>query len=109
MSDTLAEAQATSAEPAPERVRPLHTPLQRRIRQMLIGIFLLDAGVLFVTSAIAWWYQRVVDDLWAEAPYPYHYLPFLGPGMILLWMVMLVVFGAYRVRNYGAGFEEFRA
>src|SRR3954452_13100129 len=108
MSDTLAEAQ-TSAEPAPEPVRPLHTPLQRRIRQMLIGIFLLDAGVLFVTSAIAWWYQKVVDDLWAEAPYPYHYLPFLGPGMILLWLLMLVVFGAYRVRNYGAGFEEFRA
>src|SRR3954454_23600101 len=108
MSDTLAEAQ-TSAEPGPEPVRPLHTPLQRRIRQMLIGIFLLDAGVLFVTSAIAWWYQSVVDDLWAEALYPYRSPPFLGPGMIRLWLLMLVVLGPSRVRNCGSAFEEFRA
>jgi len=29
--------------------------------------------------------------------------------MIALWLLLLVLFGAYRVRNYGAGFEEFRA
>jgi len=109
MSDTLSETERASAAAEGLPVRPVRTRLQRRIRQMLLGIFLLDAGVLFVTSVIAWWYQKVVDDLWIEAPYPYHYLPLLGPGMILLWLVMLVVFGAYRTRNYGAGFEEFRA
>jgi exopolysaccharide biosynthesis polyprenyl glycosylphosphotransferase len=92
-----------------EHSRPTRTRLQRRIRQMLLGIFLMDAGVLFVTSFTAWLYQKKIDDLWFAAPYPYHWLPVLGPGMILLWLAMLVVFGAYRVRNYGAGFEEFRA
>jgi exopolysaccharide biosynthesis polyprenyl glycosylphosphotransferase len=96
---------AVDGEPAP----PPRTRLQRRIRQMLGGVFLLDAGVLFMTSYIAWIFQKTVDDLWFEAPYVYHYLPLVGPGMLLLWLVMLVVFGAYRVRNYGAGFEEFQA
>ena len=120
MSDTLSEegeelvaSSGSSSElPAADDDAPVHphrTPLQRRIRQMLLGIFLLDAGVLFVCSVIAWWYQAVVDDLWFEPPYLYHWLPLLGPGMIVLWMLMLVVFGAYRTRNYGAGFEEFRA
>ena len=110
MTEALSEGEdlitaAADAEP----LTPPRTRLQRRIRQMLLGIFLMDAGVLFVTSCIAWLYQRSIDDLWYEAPYPYHWLPILGPGMIVLWLAMLVVFGAYRVRNYGAGFEEFRA
>jgi exopolysaccharide biosynthesis polyprenyl glycosylphosphotransferase len=110
MSGTLSEGDdLKTAAPGDGSARPQRTRLQRRIRQMLLGIFLLDAGVLFVTSAIAWWYQKVIDDLWLEPPYPYHYLPVLGPGMLLLWLVMLVIFGAYRVRNYGAGFEEFQA
>jgi exopolysaccharide biosynthesis polyprenyl glycosylphosphotransferase len=118
MSDTLSEeGEELLAEPDPlpepvpgdDEAPRQRTHLQRRIRQMLLGIFLLDAGVLFVCSVMAWWYQAVVDDLWFEPPYPYHYLPVLGPGMIVLWLGMLVVFGAYRTRNYGAGFEEFRA
>ena len=124
MSDTLSEegeelmsaASMPADDPAADNtaaadvvVRPQRTRLQRRIRQMLVGIFLMDAGVLFVTSCVAWLYQKTIDDLWFEPPYPYHWLPLLGPGMILLWLAMLVVFGAYRLRNYGAGFEEFQA
>jgi exopolysaccharide biosynthesis polyprenyl glycosylphosphotransferase len=110
MSDTLSEGEdlmTASSDEAP--AGPQRTRLQRRIRQMLTGIFVLDAGVLFVCSVIAWWYQRVIDRMYFEPPYEYHWLPLLGPGMILLWLGMLVAFGAYRVRNYGAGFEEFRA
>jgi exopolysaccharide biosynthesis polyprenyl glycosylphosphotransferase len=109
MSDALSDMDQARAAVEVLPARPARTRLQHRIRQMLLGIFLLDAGVLFVTSVIAWWYQRTVDDLWFEPPYTYHYLPVFGPTTILLWLVMLVVFGAYRVRNYGAGFEEFRA
>jgi exopolysaccharide biosynthesis polyprenyl glycosylphosphotransferase len=110
VSHTLSDDEALEiAQQESLAARPQRTPLQRRIRQMLIGIFLMDAGVLFITSCVAWLYQRKIDDLWYEAPYLYHWLPLLGPGMIVLWLLMLVVFGAYRVRNYGAGFEEFRA
>ena len=113
MSDTLApdEAQDERADAPPGDApgRPVRTHLQRRIRQMLVGIFLMDAGVLFITSTVAWLYQGNVDRYWDAPPHRYHWLPLLGPGMIMLWLVMLVVFGAYRVRNYGAGFEEFRA
>ncbi|RNM17316.1 sugar transferase [Nocardioides pocheonensis] len=101
--------QPQASSPGDEPVAPSRTHLQRRIRQMVLGIFFLDAGVLFVTSVIAWWYQARVDNLWFERPYPYHWSPILGPGMIALWLLLLVLFGAYRVRNYGAGFEEFRA
>ncbi|MGN6301223.1 MAG: sugar transferase [Angustibacter sp.] len=99
----------TSSATADAPVRLQRTHLQRRIRQMLLGIFLMDAGVLFVTSTIAWLYQRRIDRYWDEPVYLYHWAPVLGPGMILLWLLMLVVFGAYRTRSYGAGFEEFRA
>lgn len=111
MSETLADGEDLGS-PVPESppARPERTRLQRRIRQMLRGIFLLDAGVLFVTSYIAWIYQGVIDRYWDQDPYPlYHWAPVFGPGLIVLWLAMLVVFGAYRTRNYGAGFEEFRA
>ncbi|RNL77478.1 sugar transferase [Nocardioides marmorisolisilvae] len=88
---------------------PKRQRLNQRIRNMLIGVFLLDAGVLFVTSVLAWEWQRSVDKYWAEPPYPFHWAPLLGPGLIAIWLLMLVLFGAYRTRNYGAGFEEFRA
>lgn len=99
----------SSTGPVEAAGRPQRTHLQRRIRQMLLGIFLMDAGVLFVTSCVAWLYQRRIDRYWDEPVYLYHWAPVLGPGTILLWLLMLVVFGAYRTRNYGAGFEEFRA
>jgi exopolysaccharide biosynthesis polyprenyl glycosylphosphotransferase len=110
MTEALSEGEDLVS--APTDGAPTPTPrsgLQRRIRQMLLGVFLLDAGVLFVTSYIAWIYQNVVDRHWEDVVYPYHWAPVLGPGMLLVWLVMLVVFGAYRTRNYGAGFEEFRA
>lgn len=88
---------------------PKRPRLNHRIRHMLIGVFLLDAGVLFVTSVLAWEWQRSIDKYWAERPYPFHWAPLLGPGLIAVWLLMLVMFGAYRTRNYGAGFEEFRA
>jgi len=82
MSDTLSEegeelmappSAIPEPEPSPdpstivdEPERLQRTRLQKRIRQMLVGIFLMDAGVLFVTSCIAWLYQKVIDDLWFE-------------------------------------------
>lgn len=83
--------------------------LNERIRHMLVGVFLLDAGVLFVTSVLAWYWQGSIDKWWPEPPYPFHWAPALGPGLIIIWLIMLVVLGAYRTRNYGTGFEEFRA
>jgi exopolysaccharide biosynthesis polyprenyl glycosylphosphotransferase len=58
---------------------------------------------------VAWLYQRRVDALWDDQPYLYHWWPLMGPATIVLWLVTMVAFRAYRVRNYGAGFEEFRA
>lgn len=108
MSSDLADqpdrSGAEVGSPAPVRSR-----LNQRIRHMLVGVFLLDAGVLFVTSVLAWYWQGSIDRWWPEPPYPFHWAPALGPGLIITWLVMLVLLGAYRTRNYGAGFEEFRA
>lgn len=102
-------ADETERDAFVEATAPKRQRLNQRIRHMLIGVFLLDAGVLFVTSVLAWEWQRSVDKYWAEPPYPFHWAPLLGPGLIAVWLLMLVLFGAYRTRNYGAGFEEFRA
>lgn len=91
------------------RNRPERSRLNQRIRHMLVGVFLLDAGVLFVTSVVAWYSAPTIDRWWPEDPYPFPWAPTLGPGLILTWLLMLVLLGAYRTRNYGAGFEEFRA
>ncbi|MFL6156841.1 MAG: sugar transferase [Marmoricola sp.] len=99
------KAKGGSAELAGTR-RPR---LNQRIRHMLVGVFMLDAGVLFVTSVLAWYWRGSVDKYWAEPPYPFHWAPQFGPGLILTWLAMLLLLGAYRTRNYGAGFEEFRA
>lgn len=93
-------------EPRPEGGRQ---SLRGRIRQMLIGVFLLDAGVLFLTSVYAWYWADIVDRFWDQDPYPFNWAPLLGPGLIGIWLAMLVALGAYRPRHYGAGFEEFRA
>src|SRR5690349_469987 len=107
MSSDVADETGQSENVDPDV--PKRQRLNQRIRNMLFGVFLLDAGVLFVTSVLAWQWQGSVDKYWAERPYPFHWAPLLGPGLIAIWMLMLVLFGAYRTRNYGAGFEEFRA
>jgi exopolysaccharide biosynthesis polyprenyl glycosylphosphotransferase len=107
--EALAQESEQASPAAAGPVRLPRTHLQRRIRQMLVGIFLMDAGVLFVTSSVAWLYQRRVDQYWNDVVHPYHWAPLFGPGTILLWLLLMVILGAYRTRNYGAGFEEFRA
>ncbi|MET3962379.1 exopolysaccharide biosynthesis polyprenyl glycosylphosphotransferase [Marmoricola sp. OAE513] len=105
MTDQLPDHETDAGtEAATQRPR-----LNERIRHMLVGVFLLDAGVLFVTSVLAWYWQGSIDKRWPEPPYPFHWAPVLGPGLIITWLLMLVVLGAYRTRNYGTGFEEFRA
>jgi len=106
MSSAVADDPKTKQEDVPA---PKRQTLKQRIRNMLVGVFMLDAGVLFVTSVLAWYWQGSIDKYWAEKPYPFDWAPLLGPGLIIVWLFMLVVLGAYRTRNYGTGFEEFRA
>ena len=98
MSDTLSEEgeELVALSDVPSE-QPRRTHLQQRIRQMLLGIFVLDAGVLFTASVIAWWYQRRVDDLYFEPPYVYHWLPLLGPGIKSLRLRMFGVRGGVEV------------
>ncbi|MCW2783857.1 MAG: Exopolysaccharide biosynthesis polyprenyl glycosylphosphotransferase [Marmoricola sp.] len=105
-ADVPAQVPAQFEIPAPN-VRGLR--MNQRIRQMLLGVFLLDAGVLFVMSVLAWDWRNEIDKYWASQPYDFSWAPLLGPGLIVVWLVSLVVMGAYRTRNYGAGFEEFRS
>lgn len=83
--------------------------LSQRLRQMLVGVFLLDTGVLFVTSVLAWWSKGIIERYFIRTPDELDWWPVLGPGLIITWLVMLAALGAYRVRHYGSGFEEFRA
>jgi exopolysaccharide biosynthesis polyprenyl glycosylphosphotransferase len=103
-----------AAEAVPRPLTPPTGEVRRsalalRLRQTLIGVFLLDAGVLTVTSVLAWWTRGWIDQWWDATPHPYNWGPLQGPGLIALWLVVLVVAGGYRRRTYGAGFEEFRS
>jgi exopolysaccharide biosynthesis polyprenyl glycosylphosphotransferase len=118
MSAPVTDAVSDAIPEMPERPRvdpeilraPVRTqPLTYRIRQMLVGVFLVDTGVLFVTSWLAWDWKHLVDRYFHETPANFDWAPVLGPGLIAVWLGMLYVLGAYRVRHYGSGFEEFRA
>ncbi|MBO9521793.1 MAG: sugar transferase [Nocardioidaceae bacterium] len=114
MSETVKDTESDVLAPDPATVVSTAGParnvrLTYRIRQMLIGVFLVDAGVLLVTSWLAWNWQHQVDKYFHEVPHDFSWAPILGPGVIVLWLLMLLLLGAYRVRNYGSGFEEFRA
>ncbi|MCW2856652.1 MAG: Exopolysaccharide biosynthesis polyprenyl glycosylphosphotransferase [Marmoricola sp.] len=111
MSSSVTDEEGNDVSPsgAEPEVVVRRVRLNQRIRHMLVGVFLLDAGVLSVTSVLAWDWRHVIDKYWASEPYPFPWAPLLGPGLIIVWLAMLVIMGAYRTRNYGAGFEEFRA
>ena len=109
MSSAVSDQDPVAA--VPEQVPNAGQPrLVARIRQMLVGVFLLDTGVLFVTSVLAWDWRGEVDKYFNTPPDPtIDWAPVLGPIWIAVWLVTLIVLGAYRVRHYGTGFEEFRA
>lgn len=102
------EAQDGVQDGAPDGV-PHRELLAQRIRDMLVGVFLIDAGVLTVASTLAWWGRGAVDGWWSQAPHPYQWWPWQGPGLVVAWLAVLVALGGYRRRTYGAGFEEFRS
>ena len=81
MSETTAEIEPASdaAEDAGARVASART-CSAGSGRCSWGIFLLDAGVLFLTSCVAWLSQGGIDASGSKPPYPYHWMPLMGPG-----------------------------
>ena len=82
---------AAEDQNVPVATGPRRGQLNQQIRHMLIGVFMLDAGVLFVTSVLAWYWKDSIDKYWAEPPFPFPWAPTLGPIEIVLWLVTLLV------------------
>ena len=94
---------------ADAEIRPRRTHLSTHIRQMLVGVLLIDAGALTLASMFAWLQRGLIDGLWQLAPHPYPWSPLQGPALIVFWLVMIAAFGGYRERTYGVGVDEFRS
>jgi exopolysaccharide biosynthesis polyprenyl glycosylphosphotransferase len=87
------------------------TPSQtgRAIRAMLALTAVVDA-VVVGTAAVLAWNLHHLDDVWSTLTpeSPSHLVSVSWPLIVLLWMVVLAAKGAYGVRDFGAGPEEFR-
>ncbi|HET7388445.1 MAG TPA: sugar transferase [Nocardioidaceae bacterium] len=75
---------------------------------LILAVLLADAGML-VAAALLGWNLRFTVDMWAQHPAAGVSLAAsAAPWIVVAWLLILGAQGAYAVRNFGAGAEEFR-
>ncbi|MGN6780511.1 MAG: sugar transferase [Marmoricola sp.] len=94
------------ARPEVDGARRTH--LQRRLVQLLGVVFVADIVLLLAASIAAWTLRAALDERFADPLQPGRLQPSIGPGLVLLWALVLVASGAYDPREFGARFEDFR-
>ena len=81
---------------------------RRQVARILWLVALADLLVITVAVLLAW-ELRLNLDVWSAEIDPDQLLSAtVGPWVILVWMVALAAQGAYSVRLFGAGAEEFK-
>ena len=80
--------------------------LKRNLRRVMLLIFAIDATTLFTLALVAWHFRYIVDDLRQDTTA--YELP-SSQWPVFLWLLVLLVMGAWRSRNFGTSYEEFRA
>ena len=81
----------------------------RGIQAVLSLVVVVDLAVLMATVFAAW-ELRIAFDVWSRSVDPAASLASsAGPWIVLAWLVILGAQGAYSMRQFGAGAEEFRA
>jgi exopolysaccharide biosynthesis polyprenyl glycosylphosphotransferase len=91
-----------SSRPA-DRARTL-----RGLRAVLVLVAIADALVLLAAVSLAW-QSRIAFDIWSDSiDRSADLSSTAGPWIVLAWLVILGAQGAYSIRQFGAGAEEFR-
>lgn len=81
----------------------------RGLRAVLVLVAFADALTLLLTVRLAW-ESRIAFDIWSDSVDRSASLSTTaGPWIVLAWLVLLGAQGAYSIRQFGAGAEEFRA
>ena len=105
------------ASPSPPRVQPPQPssamaadgPIASQIRVSL-GVIIVGDALVLSTSVVLAGILRVSAPLGlAPAPSDLPLTPVAGPVIVFVWLVLLFMRGAYSVRAFGAGTDEYRA
>ena len=81
----------------------------RSLRVVLVLVAVADALTLLLVVRLAW-ESRIAFDIWSDSIDRSASLSSTaGPWIVLAWLVLLGAQGAYSIRQFGAGAEEFRA
>ena len=82
--------------------------VDRNLRRLMAGVVLADLIVLGSAIVVAW-DMRLTIDVWSRTLDPSMTLVLeAGPWMLMGWIAVLIAQGAYSVRDFGSGPEEFR-
>ena len=104
----IVDRQPVEAEPTP--TAPPARPASRtvsRLRALLVGVALLDLAVLYVATLAAS-EARLALDVWG-ADSTGDLIGAATPWLLLTWIALLGTQGAYSLRHFGAGPDEFRS
>lgn len=84
------------------------TPARSRLRMLLGGVFIADLLMLALAVEVAWVARRNLR-VWESDIDPTRALSnTVGPWILMLWLVILALHGAYSSRLFGAGVDEFK-
>lgn len=92
---------------------PLRTASRSRtlrwLRVVLTLVAVADAVVLLASVRLAW-ESRIAFDVWSDSlDRAADLSSTAGPWIVLAWLVILGAQGAYSIRQFGSGAEEFRS
>ena len=101
----MAIAELHRVETATSDAKPSKTVSS--LRRILVAVAILDVAVLGLASLLAS-EARVAFDIWATDP-AVGLIQASVPWILLTWVCVLGAQGAYSLRHFGAGQDEFRA
>lgn len=102
--------QATPARPQPD-LDALRAPAGRRTlstRKLAWHTVRMDSLIIVASMVLAWPLRGLVPGMPPATASWYELAALVAPGIWLIWMLLLGLYGAYARRVFGAGADEFR-
>jgi exopolysaccharide biosynthesis polyprenyl glycosylphosphotransferase len=91
-----------------DRVEPV-VAQATRLRRLAVLLALGDSLILVLAVTAAWEFRLALDFVLPQADPGLSLSSAAGPQVVVAWLLVLLVRGAYTTRSLGAGTDEYRA